>query len=960
VLNIQEFDSPAIAHSAHSRPPDDLLGALKVRPEAGLSRDDLQQRQAHFGPNRLAEASPKPLWARIIAQLSELMVLILIAAAIVSVLVGEGLDAIVILAIVALNTALGVAQEKRAEQALAALRALSTPMARVRRESQSQRVPAAELTIGDIVELEAGDAVPADLRILNCSSLQASEAALTGESVPSQKSIASSALETPLGDRKGMVYMGTSISAGRGLGLVVAIGMSTELGRIARLLDEAEAEPTPLQRRLAGLGRALLIVCLVVLAAIVFLQRWQGAPWLEVFMISVSLAVAAIPEGLPAIVTVALAMGVTRLAQRRAVIRALPSVETLGSVTVIGSDKTGTLTRNEMSAQLLFTLDEVLLFSGTGYAPEGAARCTPLSSDSSLLEALKQRTSEPTTSQPSETARRALFVARHCNSAELIYEKQSWKVLGDPTEGALIVAAQRAGLKEGPRKILAERPFDGDRKRMNVIVQDAEARARGLIKGAPEVIFERCTSIRDSRGLRKLSPEDRATFDARCVELAGQAMRCLALAEAPAELDWSEEQVPDSDLTLLGVMALIDPPRPEVAAAIQRCHGAGIRVVMITGDHPQTAGAIARELGISSKPEDRVYSGLELDRLDEGALEDLVKTCSVFARVSPEHKLRLVRALQARGEIVAMTGDGVNDAPALKAADVGVAMGLSGTDVTREAAAMVLTDDNFATIEAAVEEGRGIYDNIQKFVVFLLGCNAGELLFVVAASILGARSPLLAIQILWLNLVTDGLPALALGRRARRARHHGSPAEAAPGARYHPRARLSHPRRGRAPRELDPPGLPLGLGSRRGGLEDPRFRHAQPRPARLRLQLSQSPSRLGPHGALWQPLAHRWHDRLSGPSGRRHDHSRNRRTDLQGQSPLDRGLACHCGAGPGSKPPRRARQTPRDPRPLAPQAQRRPSRALVARYASSRDPGREQPASSSQKCPKLAGTRINP
>ena len=731
---------------AWSRSSSEVAKLLGSDEEAGLSPEAVAWALETHGPNRLTEAPGEPLWKKFAAQLTELVTLILIVAAIVSGFTEHWLDAGVILAIVALNAILGVVQEARAERALEALLGMTAPQARVIRGGEPRRVEAAELVPGDLVELEAGDQIPADLRLTHTVRAKAEEAALTGESVPEDK-VAEGVLatDTVLGDRTNMAYMGTSLVAGRAGGLVVATGMSTELGRIATLIQSTEREPTPLQKRLAQLGRTLVMVCLALVFVIFVVQVAQGRELLEVFLVAVSLAVAAVPEGLPAIVTMALALGLQRMVKRNAIVRKLPSVETLGSVTVIGSDKTGTLTRNEMSVRVVRTADNEVRVTGAGYGPEGRLEVDGEAVDVAADPALE----------------RLLRAARDCNSAELVETERGPDVLGDPTEGAMLVLARKGGLGAKRASSLAELPFDSDRKRMSVLVADEGAETATLLtKGAPEILLPLCRyELRGGEAV-ELDEARRGELEAICAELSGEALRLLAVADRPGQ---DPKQSPDEqDLVFLGLVGMIDPPRDEAKEAVAKCKAAGIRPIMITGDHPATALAIGRELGIAG-PDDIAVTGRELDGWSDADWLEKVQVPPIFARVTAEHKLRIVRSLKDRGEVVAMTGDGVNDAPALRQADIGVAMGRSGTDVTREAAAMVLTDDNFASIEHAIEEGRGIYDNIQKFVVYLLSCNAGELMFVLLATLTGSSTPLYPIQILWINLVTDGPPALALG-----------------------------------------------------------------------------------------------------------------------------------------------------------------------------------------------------
>jgi len=751
---VQPKPETANAIAWHARSASDSVQALNSNAEAGLSADEAAKRLREIGPNKLAEAAPDPMWKKFAAQFKELVIWILIAAAIISGVMGEWIDTVAILAIVLLNAILGFVQEEKAGRALAALQKLSSPEAKVFRAGALMHVPAAEIIPGDILDLEAGDYISADARLINAYGLNAQEAALTGESVPTEKDAdAVLAADASLGDRVNLIFMGTTLTAGKARAIVVETGMRTELGRIAGLIQQYVPEPTPLQKRLAELGRLLVFVCLGIVAIIFALELWQavarGTPLLqavsEVFLVAVSLAVAAVPEGLPAVVTVALALGLQRMVKRNALIRKLPSVETLGSVTVICSDKTGTLTRNEMTVQKMLTASGTVDLSGLGYEPKGE-----FASDGISFDAAKD---------PLVAA--ALRAGLYCNNSELIQKDGQWSIIGDPTEGALVVAAEKAGLKRTAAETkLLEIPFDSDRKMMSVIIRDTSGAIIMYSKGAPEVILGRCSQVMQADGPVPLDDAGRARILESGAGLAGQALRVLALAQAPQSGE--HEKYSENELTFLALVGMKDPAREEAGTAVQKCHQAGIRPVMITGDHPLTAAAIARELHISKEGETAI-TGRDLDSWSDDDLAGRVDTISVYARVTAEHKLRIVKALRARGQIVAMTGDGVNDAPAIKTADIGIAMGITGTDVTKEAADMVLTDDNFASIVNAVEEGRSIFDNIQKFVQYLLSCNTGEVLLMFVAALLGWPMPLIAIHLLWINLVTDGLPALALG-----------------------------------------------------------------------------------------------------------------------------------------------------------------------------------------------------
>lgn len=727
--------------------------AFETDAERGLSISESERRFAERGPNTLAEAPGISAWSVFFRQFQSLIVWVLIGAAGVSWLLHERLDATVIMAIVLLNAALGFLQEFRAERSLAALKKLSAPRARVVRDGNSQTIHASGLVPGDLVEIEAGDHIPADGRLVWSAAFQTQEASLTGESTPVSKN-AGRVLnpDVPVADRLNMVFLGTSAAAGRARMLVTSTGMATELGRIAGLLGAQKEEATPLQRRLQNLGRWLVFLCLGIVFLVFVLGLMRGLPAFDMFLTSVSLAVAAIPEGLPAVVTLALALGVQRMVRRRALIRKLPAVETLGSARVICSDKTGTLTQNEMTVRKIWTEEALFDVEGTGYAPEGdiyqnGRTLSPQAWPKTLLQALR--------------------TGVLCNGASLQQKDGRWSVVGDPTEGALLTAAAKAGLHSNalneaePRE--DEIPFDSDRKRMTILRRTSPG-WRAYVKGAPDIILERCASLANGQEWVPLDAEQRKHIASSYTALAEEGLRVLAVAYRDFDArpaDMGAETI-ERDLVLAGLIAMQDPPRREAIEAVQRCRLAGIRSVMITGDHPATALAVAKEVGIL-EPGQISILGTELDGMSDEELARRVEEIAVYARVSALHKLRVVKAWQARHAVVAMTGDGVNDAPALKAADIGVAMGITGTDVTKQAADLVILDDNFASIVSAVEEGRAIYDNIRKFVFYLLSCNTGEVLVMFFAALAGWPLPLLPVHILWLNLVTDGMPALALG-----------------------------------------------------------------------------------------------------------------------------------------------------------------------------------------------------
>lgn len=727
--------------------------ALKTDLEFGLRASEPKSRLEEFGPNQLSEKKAVNPWSIFFGQFKDFIIWILIGAALVSGFLQEWVDALAIIAIVIINAILGFIQEYRAEKSLAALKKLSSPSSKVMRDGKRGIVSSSELVPGDLIEVEAGDSIPADSRLTWISSnFSVLEASLTGESTPVAKTIHPLAeKEVPLADRANMVYMGTSVASGKARALVVDTGMRTELGNIAGMVQDIRAEDTPLQKKLEQFGKWIVVLCFI-LVGLVFILEWlRGGKIVDVFLTAVSLAVAAIPEGLPAVVTIALALGVHRMVKRHALIRKLPSVETLGCATVICSDKTGTLTKNEMTVQKIFAGGRIFEVTGIGYAPQGEF----------LLEGKQINFS----AYPDLA--NILRSGALCNSSRLAKEEGTYKIVGDPTEGAILTAAGKAGIfqeKLGEEfNFVDEIPFDSERKKMTVILKRQD-KVMALVKGAPDVLLGDCLNIEENGLSRKLTEADREAIQKANDSLAGQAMRVLAVAYR--ELDKTHEkfdaETTERELTFRGLIAMIDPPREEVKKAIQECKDAGIKTVMITGDHKNTAVAIARELGFFND-DSLALSGEELDRLNDEELYHKVRNISVYARVSPEHKLRVVRAWRRHGEVVAMTGDGVNDAPAVKEADIGVAMGITGTDVTKEVSDMVVTDDNFASIVSAVEEGRGIYDNIKKFIHYLLSCNAGEILVMFSASLAGLAPPLLPIHILWVNLVTDGLPALALG-----------------------------------------------------------------------------------------------------------------------------------------------------------------------------------------------------
>ena len=718
----------------HHYRKEEVLNRLGSDPKNGLATDAVLNLLEKYGPNKLKEKKGKSLFGRFIDQFKDVMILIILAAAAISFVIAcieknpkEFFEPALILLIVVLNAIMGVMQESKAEKALDALKNMSAPHARVIRDGQESIIDAKELVIGDIIRLEAGDFVPADARLLSSVSLKSEESALTGESVPAEKDADATVLEdAPLGDRSNMVFSGCSITYGTATAVVTATGMDTEMGKIANLLDSESNTQTPLQRKLVQLGKYLGVLAILACAIIFVVGISNGIPPMEIFMTAVSLAVSAIPEGLPAIVTIVLSIGVERMVHRGALIRRLPAVETLGSASVICSDKTGTLTQNRMTLVKAYADGDI--------------------------DVCDIKTDTP------ENINELLMYATLCCDGSVIFTDEGEKHIGDPTETAIVLAAHKSGMKKDqlnekyPR--LAEIPFDSDRKLMTTVCS-INGKNIVIVKGAFDVLSNRCKD--GDLNKAKILTE----------KMSADALRVLAVAykeigTLPEEI--SSETL-ENNLSFMGLVGMIDPPRPEAKEAVSVCLKAGIKPIMITGDHIVTASAIAKELGIL-KDGDRAITGIELDRMTDRELDEVVETISVYARVSPENKIRIVKAWQRRGQVVSMTGDGVNDAPALKAADIGCAMGITGTDVAKGAADMTLTDDNFATIVEAVREGRGIYSNIKKVVGFLLGTNIGEVITVFVSMLLWHKSPLLSMQLLWINLVTDSLPAIALGMEA--------------------------------------------------------------------------------------------------------------------------------------------------------------------------------------------------
>lgn len=742
-----------------------VLEVFQTDKEQGLDSSVAEKRLSLYGLNTLEEKAGINPWKTFISQFTDFMVLVLLGATMISGILKEYADAITILLIVFVNAVLGFFQEYRAEKSLEALKGMTAPEASVLRNGLRKKIKASELVPGDIIFLESGDKVPADARIIEATSLEVEEAALTGESHPVKKKIDPlEKCDLGLGDRNNMVHMGTAITRGRAAAVIVATGMKTEMGQIAGLIQSVKTEETPLQKRLDGLGKWLVALCLIICAVVAITGIIRGEPVYKMFLAGVSLAVAAIPEGLPAIVTVALAIGVQKMIKRKAIIRKLPAVETLGCATVICSDKTGTLTQNQMTAREIVTAGNWFTVTGEGYDPKGDILEQGAKVDYQKHEELIQ----------------LLKIGVLCNNSRLQKDdihieglmrkdkdKGSWGINGDPTEGALIVLGAKAGIwretVERREKRIHEIPFDSERKKMSTIYENSNGNKIAYVKGAPEVILQSCSHILIKGKIEPLTGNLKKHFLNENIRLASKALRVLGMAykDLSMMVDYNDDKI-EANLVFVGLAGMIDPPRASAIKAIAACKQAGIKPVMITGDYKVTAEAIARELKISSSAES-VIDGNQLDRLSDKELEKRVEGINVYARVSPKHKLRIVRALKNNGHIVAMTGDGVNDAPAVKEADIGVAMGITGTDVTKEASAMVLADDNFATIVAAIEEGRGIYDNIRKFIRYLLSCNVGEVMVMFLAALMGMPLPLIPIQILWVNLVTDGLPAMALG-----------------------------------------------------------------------------------------------------------------------------------------------------------------------------------------------------
>ena len=741
---------------------DEVVQYSKTDLKIGLSSPEVKKRLDEVGPNQLEEKKGRTPWDMFLGQFKDVLVLILLISALVSFILGEVSDAMVIAIILILNATLGVVQEYKAEKSLAALKKMTTPNALVIRDGKQARIEATQLVPGDIVLLESGDHIPADLRLSMVTSLKIQEAVLTGESLPVEKTAEIidkdniSTGDQDTGDQDNMAFMGTAVISGRGRGIVVATGMKTEMGQIAGMLEEQKQEDTPLQKKLNQVGKKLGLIILVVVGLVVLIGSLRGIKFFEMFLIGISLAVAAVPEGLPAVVTVVLALGVQRMIKKNVIVRRLPAVETLGATTVICSDKTGTLTQNQMTVRKLVLPEKNIEVEGEGYQPVGK------------FYQSEQEIQPQTDPDLSLLLRGAVL----CNNAELQKnnENNQWEIIGDPTEGALVVTAAKAGYdkkkleQDYPR--VKEFPFDSDRKQMSTLHQTPDGSQIIFVKGAPDQVISFCTYYQKNGRKEEMGESIKNKVLAQNRELAVEALRVLAIAYRLVDKENLDEikEIKDAEkeLIFLGLIAMIDPPRKEAIESVKTCLRAGIHPIMITGDYSLTAKAIASELGIYHSG-DRIITGEELEKMSPSELEEAVGNTTIFARVSPRHKRRIVSALQKNKQVVAMTGDGVNDAPALKESDIGIAMGITGTDVTKEASDMILTDDNFASIVAAVEEGRKIYQNIKKFIHYLISCNLGEIVTIAGAIFIGLPYPLIPIQILWVNLVTDGLPALALG-----------------------------------------------------------------------------------------------------------------------------------------------------------------------------------------------------
>lgn len=734
----------------HSLSAKEVMSILKTGLN-GLSDEEARNRLAEFGPNELRKVEGISWWRILLSQFMDILIVILLVATAISLVIGEIVDAVVIIAIVFVSAIIGFSEEYRGEKALEALKRLAAPKARVIRDGKDLEVPSRELVPGDLIVLRAGDRVPADARLVEAWNLQTNEAPLTGESTPVYKNAGATLRdETPVADRENMVFSATTVTYGRGIGVVTSTGMNTEFGKIAEEIQVVKEPPTPLEIKLAHVGKWLGIACLVVCAVVAGVMVLRGLGVIEMLLWGVSLAVAAVPEALPAVITGGFAIGMRKMAERNAIVRKLPVVGTIGCSTVICADKTGTYTRNEMTTRKIFVNDQMIDVSGEGFIPEGE-----FSREGKVFD-------------PREDDHLMLLlrIGALNNDAKLRHNA-GWEVIGDPTEGALIVSAYKAGMRkeelEASYPRIGEVPFTSERKRMSTVHRTPEGKKVAYVKGAPEVILKLCGYVYKDNKVTELSEEEEGRLLKLNDKMASEGLRVLGMAyrELPEDLESYTEETVENDLIFVGLQGMIDPPREEAIRAVESCKRAGIRSIMITGDHKLTALAVAKELGLTGK----ALTGEELDQLSDEEFEKIVEDVAIYARVSPYHKIRIVKAWQKRGEVTVMTGDGINDAPAVKTADVGISMGITGTDVTKEAAGMILADDNFASIVAAVKEGRSAYDNIRKYLLYLISCNIGEVLVMFLAGLFldGEWAiPLIASQILWVNLTTDGLPAIAL------------------------------------------------------------------------------------------------------------------------------------------------------------------------------------------------------
>ncbi|MFD2133068.1 cation-translocating P-type ATPase [Pseudogracilibacillus auburnensis] len=728
---------------------NDVERKLHVFTEKGLSYKQVEQRQKQFGLNTLQTAKKQPIWVLFMKQFQDFMVIILLAATLIAGMLGEYIDAIAIMTIVLLNGFIGFFQEQKAEKSLEKLKELSAPKIRVLRDGEWSTIPSEQAVVGDVIRIITGDRVPADFRIVKSNGLETEESTLTGESLPVEKtSTAIKRDNLTMQDQSNIGFKSTLVTKGSGIGIVVQTGMNTAIGQIASLMVKTEKVITPLELKLIELGKVLIYVVFLLTALTVGVGIYHGQPLYDMVLAGVSLAVAVIPEGLPAIVTVALSLGVQRMIKRKAIVRKLSAVETLGCASVICSDKTGTITENKMTVKEMFLNNQNIFVTGEGYATTGEfyANDQKINNTFPNLESM-------------------LLYGLLCNEASLLVKKGKYMIDGDPTDGALLIAARKMGLSHVVKdqfKMIKQFPFDSTRKRMSVIVEDENNRRFLISKGAPEMIVPRCTFMMHEDGRQLLKSTKH--IEAKMNHMAEKALRIIAISIKPLQKgDRLDISSLEKDLTFIGLFGLMDPPRKEVKKSIEQCKAAGIKTVMITGDHKKTATAIAKEIGLQTSENDLVLEGYELNNMDVNELVKMIDRVAVFARVTPEHKLKIVQAFQKRGHIVAMTGDGVNDAPAIKASNIGVSMGMSGTDVTKEASSLILMDDNFNTIKEAIREGRNIYENIRKFIRYLLASNVGEIFIMLVAMMLALPLPLVPVQILWVNLVTDGLPAMALG-----------------------------------------------------------------------------------------------------------------------------------------------------------------------------------------------------